>query len=511
MGLKDAVARKAAKWEAEERADNKLEVTKKIAKFLQKMVKFLKKVNKFDLEVALASGMSMKPYFYQLVKKGTMTISVKDSMSKRPAMVRVNTRKYLALDGNGIAKELEGGVNTATLIDDEKLKRKIVRIFAIIKAILKYNDKQITLLSSGNKKDIKKAKSLRKEYEKLNKSVLNLEKEYFKNVAGMMSINETDTADIVRDGKEKSRTIIRNKRTIRPSEFGEVNDNVPGHEIRLRQLKTLRKNVYILTIRNNIARTAILEVKEMEDRFKLLREELDKDFQAINSIMEKRAKKKQESSKDYMQEKVFVGFGEGEKSYNDVISYIKNNLEELKKREDNVVSAEGKLRKLTNRDDAEIFEIDLRKDKNLSEKEKEAKCKERYQEIQRCNDALENCKKEYIEFKARVGELLKNFKNMPSSKEYKTLRGDVGHFSRAKVGIKKSKLEAKAKAKAEAEAKTGTGTGTNNTPPTEPIPAPVPSEEGSAPPAPLELEGDAPNSAVGEKEPPLAPPVEVQN
>ena len=43
MGLKDAVARKAAKWEAEERADNKLEVTKKIAKFLQKNGKVFKK------------------------------------------------------------------------------------------------------------------------------------------------------------------------------------------------------------------------------------------------------------------------------------------------------------------------------------------------------------------------------------------------------------------------------------------------------------------------------------
>lgn len=464
MGLRDAVARKEARWEAKERANNKLEVTKKIAKFLRKMVKFLKKVNKFDSEVALALGMGTKPYFYQLVKKGTMTISVKDSMNKRPAMVRVNTRKYLALSEDGTAQELENVVNRATLIDDEKLKRKIVRIFAITKAILEHNRGQIESSENSNKE----VKSLRKEYEKLNKSVSKFEREYFKDVAGLMFINEKDTVDIVGDDGEKRKTIMRNKRSVIPSGLGEVDDNLPNYEILLRQLKTLRKNVYRSTIRNNIAGTVISEVKEMEDRFKLLKEELDKDFRAINSIMSKKARKKHTSSEDYMQRKVFVGFGEGTKSYSDVISYIENNLDDLKKRKDNVVSAEGKLRELTNRDDAEIFEIDLRKDKRLSEKEKEEECKERGRKIRGCEEALEERKKEYVESRATVGGLLKIFKEMSSSKEYKELRREVGHFSRARVGIKKSELEAEAK-KAEE--------GTNNTPPTEPIPAPVPPEK----------------------------------
>lgn len=468
MGLRDAVARKAANWEAEERANNKLEVTKKIAKFLRKMVKFLKKVNKFDSEVALALSMGTKPYFYQLAKKGTMTISVKDSMNKRPAMVRVNTRKYLALSEDGTAQELENVVNRATLIDDEKLKRKIVRIFAITKAILEHNRKQI----ESNENSNKKVKSLRKEYEKLDKSVSKFEREYFKDVAGLMLINEKDTVDIVGDDGEKSRTIKRDKRTLRPSGFEQVNDNLPNYEILLRQLKTLRKNVYRATIRNNIAGTVISEVKEMKDRFKLLKEELDKDFRAINSIMSKKAEKKHTSSEDYMKKEVFVGFGEGTKSYSDVISHIEKSLEELEGKKDSVVSAEGKLRELTNRDDAEIFEIDLRKDKKLSEEEKEAKCKGRYQEIKRCNEALEGCKEAYVESRATVGGLLNIFEEMPSSKEYKKIRRKVGHFSRARVGIKKSELEAEAK---KAEAKKAEE-GTNNTPPTEPIPAPVPPE-----------------------------------
>lgn len=147
-----------------------------------------------------------------------------------------------------------------------------------------------------------------------------------------------------------------------------------------------------------------------------------------------------------------------------------------------------------------------------SEKEIVEYCDELISKIRYCEQELDELYRRFIRDLGKGDKLLEELSNWNEKKVYKKWFNEIikkclrGIARRARLKHKVKKAE---KAEAKTGTETGTGTGTNNTSPTEPIPAPVSSEAGSVPPASSGGEGDAPNAGEGEKEPHLAPPVEV--
>lgn len=147
-----------------------------------------------------------------------------------------------------------------------------------------------------------------------------------------------------------------------------------------------------------------------------------------------------------------------------------------------------------------------------SEKEIVEYCDELISKIRYCEQELDELYRRFIRDLGKGDKLLEELSNWNEKKVYKKWFNEI--IKKCLRGIaRRARLKHKVKKAEKAEAKTGTetGTGTNNTSPTEPIPAPVSSEAGSVPPASSGGEGDAPNAGEGEKEPHLAPTVEVQN